>query len=243
MVVDGLCQVLCSMGRGINIFIFIILSFIALSCSETKEIAPEKTGLNYFPLEVGNYTIYQVEGVEYINPIDSVTFSYQLRESVVDSFQNLESGISYKLLREIRGDESNPWITDSVWTARKDEIRAVRTENNVAFINLVFPIKENKTWDGNGFNEMDADEYEMVEVEQSFEGAFNSFDKAVTVIQEYIPDTFINFISKKEVYSKDVGLVYKENIILKFKQGDDYGKEIVESGIRYFQSIIDYGQE
>jgi len=231
------------MIRGINFSLLVIFGIFALSCTETKEISPEDIGINYIPLQVGNYAIFHIEGIEYINPIDSLPFSYQLKESVVDSFQNLESGISYKLLREIRTNESDTWKTDSVWTARKDEMRAIRTENNVPYVNLVFPLAENKSWDGNGFNEKDSDEYEMVDVEQAFEGQFGSFDKSVTVIQEYIPDIYINFISKKEVYSKDIGLVYKENIILKYKQGDDYGSEIIESGIRYFQSILEYGQE
>lgn len=240
---DGSCQALDNMRRGINILVFLALALIVLSCSETKEISPEDTGINYFPLEVGNYAIYHVEGVEYINTVDSVPFSYELKETVVDSFQNLELGISYKLLREVRENESDLWKTDSVWTSRKDNIRAIRMENNVSFICLVFPIKENKTWDVNGYNDQDIDEYEMIDVRKPFNGSFDSFGESLTVVQEDIPDKVVNFISRKEVYSKDVGLVYKENIKLDWAQGDLINKEIIESGIKYYQSIIEYGQE
>ncbi len=229
--------------QKIKYILGILSIFILWRCSETREINPEETGTTYFPLEVGNFSIYQVDGVEYINSADSNVFSYQLKETIVESFEDLEMGVSYKILRERRDDELKPWETDSIWTARKNEFRAIRTENNVPFVRLVFPLKENKTWDGNGFNNKETDEYAMINVGKPFDGEFSSFDNSTTVIQENIPDRIVNFISKKEIYSRDVGLIYKENIILKYKQGDFIGLEIVESGIRYFQSIITYGQE
>lgn len=240
---DGLCQVLNNMRRGINLLISILAICAVWSCSKTREVSPQDLGVNYYPLQTGLYCVYQVDGVEYINSEDSVEFSYQLKESVVDSFRNLESGISYMILREVRENSGDAWETDSVWTVRKDNIRVIRTENNIPVINLVFPISENTSWDANGFNEHEPDKYEMVEAGKPFDGEFVSFDQTVTVIQEDIPDTFIAFLFSREIYAEDVGLVYKENIKLKFKQGDDYGNEIVDSGIRYFQSIIEHGQE
>lgn len=210
-----------------------------MSCSETKEIDPEALGYNYYPLQTGLYSIYEVHGVEYLNEKDSIVFDYQLKEAVVDSFQNLETGISYKIERQKRSDENDAWDTDSIWTVRKDDIRVIRTENNVPIINLVFPPGENITWDAMGFSDQETDEFEMVSVGQQYE----EYGQTLTVIQEELPDRIVMFISKKEIYSMDVGLVYKENIILKYKQGDDIGLEIVDSGIRYFQSLIEYGEE
>jgi hypothetical protein len=240
---DGSWQVLNNMRRVSKLFIQIMALCSAWSCSETREVTPQDLGVNYYPLQTGSYTVYHVEGVEYINPEDSVEFSYQLKESVVDSFLNLESGISYKMLREIRDNEDQEWQTDSVWTVRKDNIRVIRTESNIPVINLVFPIRENTIWDANGFNDRKPDSYEMVDAGKPFVGEFVSFDETVTVIQEDIPDTFTAFLFSKEIYAQDVGLVYKENLKLIFKQGDDYGNEIVDSGIRYFQSIITHGEE
>jgi hypothetical protein len=147
------------------------------------------------------------------------------------------------ILREVRENSGDAWETDSVWTVRKDNTRVIRTENNIPVINLVFPISENTTWDANGFNEREPDKYEMVEAGKPFDGEFVTFGETVTVIQEYIPDKVVNFISRKEIYSKQAGLVYKENIKLIFLQGDQANAEIIDSGIRYFQSIIEHGQE
>jgi hypothetical protein len=213
------------------------------ACSETSEMSPEELGYGYFPLKTGMYSIFQVEGVEYVNSEDSLEFSFQLKESVVDSFTNLESGISYKILREKRLNENEAWETDSVWTARRDDLTAIRVENNVPVISLTFPLSENKSWDANGLNSKATDEFKMVNIGQPFTGSYGSFDETVTVVQEDIPDRIVNFVSKKEIYSKDVGLVYKENIILNYKQGDFLGLEVVNSGIRYFQSVLEYGEE
>lgn len=231
------------MHIGIKLLYVLAGSLIISGCTETKDVNPADLGSSYFPLKVGNFSIFQVDGVQYNNFSDSAAFSYQLRESVVDSFQNLELGISYKILIEKRPNEATPWSTDSIWTARKDALRAIRVENNIPVIYLTFPLKENKTWNANGLNDKPSDNFEMVKVRDAFTGAFQTFNETVTVIQEYIPDKVVNFISLKEIYSKDVGLVYKENIILKYRQDDLLGKEIIDSGIKYYQSLIEHGEE
>lgn len=211
-------------------------------CTETKEPDPDRTGYNYFPLEAGTYRIYKVEGVRYNAFLDSTVFSYKLKEAVVDTFSNLESGISYILHRQTL-DDNGEWQIDSVWTARRDDFNAVTVEHNVPIVKLVFPFEENKIWDGNRLNDKANDEFEMVEVRKPWADSFGNYNLSVTVIEEELPDTFVNFISKKEVYAKDVGLVYKENIVLDFMQGEFYGKGFIESGIRYHQYLIEYGKE
>jgi len=171
--------------------------------------------------------------------IDSTVFSYWLKESIVDSFQNLEGGISYKIQRDKRFSEREPWVLDSIWTARKDERTAVMVENNIPIVKLSFPIKENITWDGNRLNNYDEKKFEMVDVGKPFTGDFDSFPKTITVIQEYIPDNIVNSISKKEVYAENVGLISKENIILIYVQGTG----IIDSGIKYYQHLVAYGEE
>jgi hypothetical protein len=90
------------MKERTDFFVLIFFGFFVLGCTETYEINTDAYGTDYFPLEVGQFAIYQVEGVEYINPQDSVEFSYQLKESITESFEDLEMGISYKILREKR---------------------------------------------------------------------------------------------------------------------------------------------
>ncbi len=223
----------------------ILITFCGISwrCTGTKEINPDDLGSRYFPLKTGEYRIYQVEGTKYISSTDSMEFSYFLKESVADTFDNLAAGTSYKIIREKRSEVENPWKIDSLWTARKDERTAIMVENNIPKVVLVFPVADNKSWDGNSLNGKNADEFDMIDIGLPFHGKYDQFAETTTVIQEMLPDVLVKTISQKEVYAKDIGLVYKENVILNYKQGDDYGKGIVESGIRYFQHLKDYGEE
>ncbi|MDZ7605891.1 MAG: hypothetical protein U5K79_09975 [Cyclobacteriaceae bacterium] len=59
------------------------------------------------------------------------------------------------------------------------------------------------------------------------------------MLQEELPDLLVKYISKKEVFARDKGLVYKENVELEYKQDDFYGDQVVESGIKYYQYLVE----
>ena len=237
---DGFQLVLDKMRISI---LFIIIASIFWQCSETKEVDPEDLGTNYYPLKTGTYKIYQVNSTEYVSSGDSIVLSYLLKESVVDSFQNLESGISYKIQRQKKYSENDTWRIDSIWTSRKNERTAVLVENNVPMVNLTFPIKENMMWDGNKLNDKNVDEFEMIDVREPYQDSSGSYERTVTVVQEDFPDTFVQSVLKKEIYAEDIGLAYKEIIILNYKQGEFFGKELIDTGLRYFQHLVEYGEE
>ncbi len=233
-------------NRGI--IILAVVGALFWQCSETKEFNPEESGTNYFPLQTGTYRIYQVYGAIKSFDGDSIEFSYLLKESVVDSFQNLEGGISFRIERKKKYNENDPWEVDSIWTARVDDKTAVRIEHNVPIVSLTFPLVENKTWDGNKLNGKSEKEFEMINVGESFSDIYRSHEKTVTVIQEYFPDEIVKNISEKEIYSKGLGLVYKENIILIYKQDKPeenifYPPQTVDTSLGYYQHLIDYGEE
>lgn len=225
------------------ILILTVIGTLFWQCSETKEVSLMELGTTYFPLETGMYRIYQVDGTIYNFSEDSTVFSYLLKESVLDSFQNLESGISYKILRQKKYSENDPWVIDSIWTARKDDRTAIMVENNISMVKLTFPFRENMTWDGNKLNSRSEDEFEMIKVEEAYSDSYGSYEHTVTVIQEDFIDAIVKTISKKEIYSENKGLVYKENIILIYKQDEFIGLEIVNTGLKYYQHLIEYGEE
>ena len=227
--------------RIFNCFLYALFLGLFWQCSETKEVDPQSLGGSFFPLSVGEYRIYQVEGVKYSLDADSL-FNYQLKESVIDSFVNLESGISYKVLREKKNDDDDIWLFDSLWTARKDERKAVKVENNVPIVKLTFPLGDSVVWDGNSLNDKNLDEFTMLDLNRAYSSEFGSYTNTATVLQEFLPDLNVNWISRKEIYAQSLGLVYKENIVLIYNQSA-IGAEIIDSGLRYYQHLIEYGKE
>ncbi len=222
----------------------IITTALGFGCSETTEMPRELLGSEYYPLRIGDYRIYQVSGTEYFNAADSVIFEYQLKETVIDSFQNLENGISYTLLREKKYALESNWESDSVWTARKDSYKAVLTENNVPKVVLTFPLEENKTWNSNVLNDLPDNDFEMVQVNKTYDELSVEYSSTVTVVQEeLLDDPIVTYISKKEIYALDIGLIYKENNEYEYQQGIDTGKQKIKSGIIYHQYLLEYGTE
>ena len=242
---DGSCRVLGKMQKTISKYIGVLLLGVAIwSCSETKEVDPSSLGTTYFPLEVGTYRIYRVEGVRHTSHLDSTIFSYWLKESISDTFTNLEEGTSYAVVREKRDSETEAWQFDSLWTARIDERTIVMVENNVPIVKLAFPTTDSLTWDSNRLNDKSKNEYTLIDVEEPYTQQFGDFNNTITVLQEFFPDLVVNYIAQKEVYGKDIGLVFKEDIVLKYRTEDQFiNREILSSGFQYRQYLVEYGQE
>jgi len=146
-----------------NIYVCVI-GWILFSCSDTLE--PSKIGFNYFPLEIGDYRIYQIQQIEYSLFAATDTAHYQLKELVVDTFST-QSELNYILHRFKRDLSTDKWQLDSVWTSRRTQNHAIVVENNISFVKMVFPIRLDKVWDGNLFNASPPDEYQITEISGS----------------------------------------------------------------------------
>lgn len=205
---------------------------------------PARVGFDFFPLQVGDFRVYQVEEITKNVLIEYDTARFQLKESLVDSFPGQGGDIIYILHRSKRLSASDTWQLDSVWTARRNQSQAVTVESNVPFIKLVFPIEENKIWDGNKLNSADNDRYEMVNLFASFDTGLEIIENTLTVIQNEKLDSIDVLDYRKEVYGLNIGLIYKSSRIIKFCNDDDCkGLKIIEQARILKQTIIDYGKE
>lgn len=237
---------LTSQLRGSGFFLALLILFGCFAgCSESVAPDNSRLGYNFFPLEKGQYRIYDVNSTEYFFSAENITRNYQLKEFVADTFQNLEGGISYRMERFTRNDESEEWQLDSVWTARSNATQAIQVEHNLPLLKLVFPFRENKTWDANVYNDKAEDEHEMVGLFQAFvRNDEVVHENTVTVIQEEVTNNILFWDVRKEVYGENVGLVYKEITQLEYcAEADCLGQAIIEAGIEYTQQIREYGKE
>lgn len=221
----------------------ILLMGCLLSCGEST-IAPDNSrlGLEYFPLETGQFRIYDAEEINY-SILGSDTAYYQLRESVVDSFLNTENTLTYILHRESRANASAPWALDSVWTARRSSSTGVVTENNIPFIKLVFPLENGLTWDGNKLNKRQAELYTYdLDVPDTllFENQFNSL---VKVTHSDVPENVVNRDQRSEIYAPGVGMIIKNSIILAFCTQDCPVEKTIEAGRSIQLTLRSYGKE
>lgn len=203
---------------------------------------PELVGYNYFPLEIGNYRTYNIEKITFSLLAPTDTARYQLKELVADTFRT-SNEVNYILHRFTRTTAEDSWQLDSVWNARRTENHAITVENNVPFVKIVFPVRQNKTWDGNLFNVMPIDEYEITEIGGFADTPAGRFPDVMTVFENNDPDSLIFQDIRQSVYAQNVGLIYEKSSILNFCNTDPDCLGTLESGIKLEQVLVEYGKE
>ncbi|MCI5054867.1 MAG: hypothetical protein MRY83_02095 [Flavobacteriales bacterium] len=193
---------------------FIILCLIFSACKRDETIIPD-FGYDYFPLTQGSWIIYDCDSVIY--GLDVFTKTFQIREEVDTTFLDQEGKEAYRIVRSRRESATDNWTIQDVWLAYKDELFAERVEENKRIVKLAFPLKSNKTWDGNAKNAMESMEFEIDSIDFSFQtsSAFTS-DSTLTVTQ-LLNQNIIQKFHKYEVYGKHIGLIYLRNDSLEFQ--------------------------
>jgi hypothetical protein len=215
-------------------------ALVVLGCTHNGEVSVRDSGENYFPVAVGQYSIFDVNEIQYSEVADTDTLQYELKTEVVDSFKNNIGTFTYVVHRSKRPAGSSEWQFLDTWSVRKDNNQVVQAEGNTSFVKLVFPPSKGARWNGNGQNGMEEDEYEVMDFDtpQSFNNL--SFEKTATVEQEFNDDPIVYTDLRKEVYARGTGLVYKETTQLHFCTSEVCDR-IIENGMIYKQTIKEYG--
>ncbi|HOX82865.1 MAG TPA: hypothetical protein PLJ60_13825 [Chryseolinea sp.] len=225
-------------------YIFVVLIMIIASCDSSSDENPVDIGKDYFPMRKGFYQIYDVNEIIYTLG-DPDTFIYQLKTVVIDSFFNTESNYTYVIHRSVRDNATEPWTYKDTWSSRVVNDRAIQAEGNIDFVKLVFPFHVGKKWNGNAFNTLGTEEYELVGSEPKI---FNdvTFADCITIKQQDNEDFVVYLDQRYESYAKNVGLVHNEKTQLVYCTDTNsgcIGQQIVEEGVIYKQTILIYGVE
>lgn len=227
-------------------FVFIALLFSA--CKKDKTVETVDIGYNYFPTEVGRYVVYQVDSISYndfFTPVKIDTTHFQLKEVIESVFTDNEGRESERIERYVRYADTLPWSLRDVWYQTRSTTKAEKVEENVRFIKLTFPTRNNQKWNGNALNTIGTYTYEYKSVDTKKTVNGNVFDSTLTINQ--ILDS--NLIEKKyqlEVYAKNVGMIYK-----RFVDVQDKGITIepgplsnrIDAGTDFTYRIIEYGKQ
>lgn len=223
-------------------FVFILL----LGCSAETETF-EIEGLNFYPTDVGHFISYDVTETTYALRTAPQITDYQVKERVVGVFKEAENGnpTIYKINRYQRKDASENWNLDEVWTFRKDNQRIIKTESGTPFVILTFPLRDGEIWNGNGFNNLGRQNYQMTDLQGVYASEIDNFvfENTLTV-REAQDSSAVEKNCSRAVYSENVGLVYRVSEQYFYCQTNDcFGAEIIDSGQKIEQKITDFGVE
>lgn len=228
------------------LFIFLLcIGILALQCRKDSSVdnSTVDLGYNYYPDEIGSYTIYEVDSIDYddkIHPPD--TFRYLLKEVIAEKFPDntgrptLRLERFHKIYKDTIPYDSMQWVGPRIWTANKTATTLEKKEENITYLRLIFPVQEGKTWNGNTYNTLGQKEYEVIAADEP--GSVNnlSFD-SVAVIKQYENINFIEERYEEEKYARNVGLIYKH--ITSIYHGGNPNEKF---GYKFTQKIVGYGK-
>jgi hypothetical protein len=229
----------------------VALAWLAMSCDSDEP--SRASDLNYFPLQVGLYHIYDVSETKYILGTPEST-EYQLKTVVTDSFLNVDEMYTYVIHRSKRMTDADAWESLDTWTATKSPREVVVNEGNTPYVVLAFPLSKNARWNGNKYNTVvnpttkgNEDLYTLEKNGVAYTATNNeTFPDCIVVNQEDNREFVVFLDQRKEVYAADIGLIEKEITGLQYCNDQDrdcIGKQIVDDGIIYKQVLSDYGFE
>jgi hypothetical protein len=235
-------------------FCFGMMFFYACE-SETEILDESGFGYNFFPVAEGRSWTYASDSIIYSGVgTKRDTFRSFIKEEIGDKFTDLEGQTLYKVNRYFKRSENNSWSKINTWTVSMDKTRAIRTEENIRFIKMVFPIKKGLRFDGNVF----VDENIKVEVGGEMIEAYKNWNQRIEAIDEFYPYNGeavksikvnlvddISIIDRRKVteyYGENIGLIRKEMMILDSdgSRPNDSWESKAQKGFIHTMTLIDH---
>jgi len=191
----------------------ITVLMVEMGCRKNAiEPRPNDFGYGYFPLNIGNTWIYQVDSIDYdafAKTID--TFRFLVKQEIVDTIID-NQGVRSSIVDVSRTDSLNgAFVFDRNMVKRITAFRAEVLDSNVRVINLVFPPSLYKYWDANAYNTKNKEEYEILEEMSTEIIDTTMYVNTLHVVQrDEAFKTLRNYGIEK--YAEDNGLIYARQI-------------------------------
>ena len=204
--------------------LFAVLTFTTCGDPEIADPIDLSADYAYFPLELDRPLFYDQDSIVLFNTVGGVVYDTsrsQVRETLVERFTEADGSEWYRGERWQRPNENSPWTFVQTYTVSRTEGAAFRREDNLQFTKLVFPIRENRTWDGNAAFDVRREivvggefldvyngwDYRYQNVDTSFAVTDVVYPNALFIRQARVEDNLIDFRRAHEIYVPGVGLV------------------------------------
>jgi hypothetical protein len=198
------------------------------------------TGKDFFYPLVGQAVIYDVQETQYALTTAPIIKNYQLKEVFTSILVETDGKSTLRIERYRRENDAQKWAIDSVFSAKNEIDKALKTENNVTYVKLIFPVSEGLKWNGNAYNALGEDTYELKKLNQSFQTNGQIFSKTLTVVQQN-DSTLVDLKRRLEVYAEGIGVIYQEKTNVSYcNSGDCLGKGKIDFGTKYILKIKSY---
>lgn len=239
-----------------NFFVALGLVILLSACtSNTEDSDTSQWGYDYFPLETGRSWTYESDSIIFTRGGTQIdTLRAVIREEVGDFTLDAQGNRIYKIYRTFRKNDSNTWQRLNTWTAYMDRTRAVRTEENVKLIKLIFPVERGKRFDGNIFVDKNNKILlggELMDVYKDWSHIIEEVDMEDTLSGKVVQLCHIRLVDDESVidkrqaterYARGIGLLEKSYTIVELDPSriNQPWDEKITRGFIHHMRLIDY---
>lgn len=209
---------------------------IFFSCRKENKSTLIPIDFSYSPLEVGKEWNYIVTYIKIDVPISFYdTQRYYLKEKIESTFYDETGNLLYRIERYKRDDTLSEWQLTDVWMAQYYKNQYHKVEENIRYVKLVFPVKNNLKWNGNAMNTLEPKYYTI----DSIHKPWKMFDSTLVVVHENTESLIDKYLTY-EKYAINVGLVeYRSiNISQAFVNYNLPIEQRIIRGEMYIQTIL-----
>ena len=210
---------------------FFGINLLLTGCSKKSAEISFPALNDYYPLQTGRVLIYRLDSS--LIPLfgtDLQIKSYLAKDSIADTIRDNQERLSYRVYRFVT-DTLNvgPWTPIGTYyiTPANNSVEVV-DENNLRFIKLKEPVRNDLSWQGNSYIDtksagsmyqyLDGWNYVYQNVDQPYTVIKGPLDSTITVLQQdetsppgpFDPNNYQQRNYSIEVYARGIGLVYKE---------------------------------
>jgi hypothetical protein len=223
-----------------------VASVLGLASCRQVELQPDAAnlGYEYFPLQTGLFWIYKVDTVEYSFSGDTTRGTFFRKVTVSDSFANPAGQMRFVFKIEKSFDTLRGYLPDSTFLAYSNENQAFLVENNRPLVKLIFPVKENLTWNGDAYHPNKLGDGEVYQIKSlgKVREIVPGLELPTLTVVHNMDSSCVGLIKRSERFAANVGLVEKEQTAISYKTNPLPCTGAIEQGkIRHFR-LIRYGK-
>ena len=222
--------------------IALIFSFFMLllpSCKEQDGLLVSDTQEVFLPLKEGNYWVYNVIDKFHDDALDPAltVAEYQVKEEVLAPvFDTLNKDTLFPLKIDRRKNENEVWKEWKLEAYVVKENQLLRVIDDNKWLDLIYPIKNGKTWDGAQYTVFQERLY-TIAVQDTVYHYDDSLIERVKVVEENNFESFVDYEFSEKRYAPNIGVVQKTIIDLDV---NNFNKNEIRKGTELYYKLIEY---
>jgi hypothetical protein len=196
-------------------------ALLTLAACKSESEPGIESGADYYPPPVlGDYRIFDVVDSVWENSRLQPVSHFQFRERVAERIKDARDSTAYRIVRSRRALPTDPWRDDSVFVISPGASTVQLTRNNRRTVELVFPVRDGRTWNRDAFNVPETGQPENrrylssgVPFEARANGQTFRYEQTVTTddVEDVAFDNPVTSTAKyRQVYAKGSGPVFRQ---------------------------------